>query len=940
MADYKHTLNLPQTDFPMKADLAQREPAMVRAWEERRTYEKLREVARGRPRFVLHDGPPYANGAIHIGHAVNKILKDIVVKSRSLDGFDSPYIPGWDCHGLPIELQVEKGHGRPGQKLDAQAFRAACRAYAQEQIELQRADFKRLGVLGDWDRPYLTMSPRYEAQQLRAFGRIIRNGHLYKGVKPVYWCLDCRSALAEAEVEYEEKISPAIDVAFRVTDRAELAARIALPAATVGAVPVDVVIWTTTPWTLPANQAVALRAEFRYVLVRARRDGEPRALIVAAELLEACRARWDLAEVSVLAQFEGRALEGLKLAHPFQDRQVPVVLGEHVTLDAGTGAVHTAPGHGQEDFAVGQRYGLPVTNPVGPDGTFLPDTPLVAGLKVDAANAVIIEALRKAGRLLHHEPYSHSYPHCWRHKTPVIFRATPQWFISMERAGLRANTLRDIRAVEWTPAWGEQRISGMIESRPDWCISRQRTWGVPIPLFVHRQTGERHPRTDELIEAAAARVEQGGIDAWFALAPGELLGADAQHYEKVTDVMDVWADSGMSFECVGTERPEVAAPVDLYLEGSDQHRGWFHSALLMSEALYERAPYRGVLTHGFTVDEKGRKMSKSLGNVVAPQKVMHSLGADVLRLWVAATDYANEMSVSDEILKRMADSYRRMRNTLRFLLGNLHGFDPKRHALPAGQLLALDRWMLLRTHALQAEVLEAYRRYGFHLIYQKVHNFCSVELGGLYLDVIKDRMYTTPAAGSARRSAQTVMFHIAECMVRWLAPILSFTTEEVWRYLPGERRESVFHETWHAPPQPPADAIDWAALLKLRAGVTRELEGLRDTGAIGAPLDARVEVHCVPEERPRFAALGDELRFLLITSEAQVHEVASAPAGGVAAFGAGEGGVWITVRPSSDPKCVRCWHRRPDVGSDARHPQLCARCVSNVEGPGEQRRFV
>ncbi|TLY65541.1 MAG: isoleucine--tRNA ligase, partial [Gammaproteobacteria bacterium] len=508
MADYKHTLNLPQTDFPMKADLAQREPAMVRAWEERRTYEKLREVARGRPRFVLHDGPPYANGAIHIGHAVNKILKDIVVKSRSLDGFDSPYIPGWDCHGLPIELQVEKGHGRPGQKLDAQAFRAACRAYAQEQIELQRADFKRLGVLGDWDRPYLTMSPRYEAQQLRAFGRIIRNGHLYKGVKPVYWCLDCRSALAEAEVEYEEKISPAIDVAFRVTDRAELAARIALPAATLGAVPVDVVIWTTTPWTLAANQAVALRAEFRYVLVRARRDGEPRALIVAAELLEACRARWDLAEVSVLAQFEGRALEGLKLAHPFQDRQVPVVLGEHVTLDAGTGAVHTAPGHGQEDFAVGQRYGLPVTNPVGPDGTFLPDTPLVAGLKVDAANAVIIEALRKAGRLLHHEPYSHSYPHCWRHKTPVIFRATPQWFISMERAGLRANTLRDIRAVEWTPAWGEQRISGMIESRPDWCISRQRTWGVPIPLFVHRQTGERHPRTDELIEAAAARVEQ------------------------------------------------------------------------------------------------------------------------------------------------------------------------------------------------------------------------------------------------------------------------------------------------------------------------------------------------------------------------------------------------------------------------------------------------
>ncbi len=940
MADYKHTINLPQTDFPMKADLAQREPGMVRAWEERRTYAKLREVARGRPRFVLHDGPPYANGAIHIGHAVNKILKDVVVKSRSLDGFDAPYIPGWDCHGLPIEHQVEKQYGRPGQKLDAQAFRAACRTYAQQQIELQRADFKRLGVLGDWERPYLTMSPRYEAQQLRAFGRIIRNGHLYKGVKPVYWCLDCRSALAEAEVEYEDKTSPAIDVAFRVTDRADLARRIGVSATVLGTLPVDVVIWSTTPWTLPANQAVALRPEFRYVLVQAQKGGERRALIVAAELLEPCSQRYGLSEVSVLGQFEGRALEGLKLEHPFQDRQVPVVLGEHVTLEAGTGAVHTAPGHGQEDFVVGQRYGLPVANPVGPDGHFLPDTPLVAGLRVDAANTVIIEALSKAGRLLHHQPYRHSYPHCWRHKTPVIFRATPQWFISMELAGLRANTLRDIHTVQWTPAWGEQRITGMIESRPDWCISRQRTWGVPIPLFVHRDSGERHPRTAELIEAAAARVEQGGIDAWFALEPRELLGAEAQHYEKVTDVMDVWADSGMSFECVGAERPEITAPVDLYLEGSDQHRGWFHSALLMSEALYERAPYRGVLTHGFTVDEKGRKMSKSLGNVVAPQKVMNSLGADVLRLWVAATDYANEMSVSDEILKRMADSYRRMRNTLRFLLGNLHGFDPARHTLPAAQLLALDRWILSRTHVLQAEVLEAYRRYSFHLIYQKVHNFCSVDLGGLYLDVIKDRMYTTPASGAARRSAQTVMFHIAECMVRWLAPILSFTAEEVWRYLPGERRESVFHETWHAPPLPPEDAIDWPSLLKLRAGVTRELEKLRDTGAIGAPLDARVAVYCAPEELPRYAALGKELRFLLITSEAQVHEGASAPAGAVTALNADEGDVWISVQPSSDPKCVRCWHRRPDVGSDVRHPRLCARCVSNIEGPGEERKFV
>jgi len=940
MTDYKLTINLPQTDFPMKADLAQREPAAVRRWDERGTYAKLREIARGRPRFVLHDGPPYANGAIHIGHAVNKILKDIVVKSRSLDGFDAPYIPGWDCHGLPIELQVEKKHGRPGQKLDARAFRAACRAYAQEQIELQRNDFKRLGILGDWDRPYLTMSAGYEAQQLRAFGRIIENGHLYKGVKPVHWCIDCRSALAEAEVEYEERVSPAIDVAFRVSDDAELGRRIGLSAVELGRAPVDVVIWTTTPWTLPANEAVAVRDEFRYVLVAAYQGRERHRIILAAELLEACLARYGMSDAELLAQFEGRALEGLKLQHPFLERLVPVVLGEHVTLDAGTGAVHTAPGHGQEDFIVGQRYGLEVLNPVGNDGRFLPGTPLVAGLKVEEANPVIIAALAQAGRLLHEESFRHSYPVCWRHKSPVIFRATPQWFISMERAALRAHTLRDIPGVRWTPAWGEQRITGMIENRPDWCISRQRTWGVPIPLFVHRETGERHPRTLDLIAAAAERVEVGGIDAWFALEPRELLGAEAEHYDKVTDVMDVWADSGLSFECVGAARPEVAAPVELYLEGSDQHRGWFHSSLLMSEALYERPPYRGVLTHGFTVDEKGRKMSKSLGNVIAPQKVMSTLGADVLRLWVSATDYANEIAVSDEILRRMADSYRRIRNTMRFLLGNLHGFDAAQHAVPETRLAALDRWALARARDLQTEVLEAYRSYAFHLIYQKVHNFCSVDLGSFYLDVIKDRMYTTPAAGRPRRSAQTAMWHIAESMVRWLAPILSFTAEEVWGYLPGERRESVFHETWHTLPQVSSDAIDWDALIALRSDVTRELEKLRDARLIGAPLDARVDVYCVADELPRFAALGGELRFLLITSEAQVHAATAPPAGAVPASNTGRSGVWILVRPTDDAKCARCWQRRPDVGEDSRHPTLCRRCVSNIEGPGEVRDYV
>jgi isoleucyl-tRNA synthetase len=601
--------------------------------------------------------------------------------------------------------------------------------------------------------------------------------------------------------------------------------------------------------------------------------------------------------------------------------------------------VHTAPGHGQDDFTVGQRYGLPVTNPVGNDGRFFADTPLVGGLKVEEANPVIIEALKERGRLLRHAPFQHSYPHCWRHKSPVIFRTTPQWFISMDKQGLRARTLKDIdNQVQWTPGWGGQRIHGMIENRPDWCISRQRTWGVPIPLFVHKQSGELHPRTTELIEQAAARVEKNGIDAWFALDPAELLGKEAEHYDKVNDVMDVWADSGFSFECVGKTRPEVAAPVDLYLEGSDQHRGWFHSSILLSEALEARPPYRAVLTHGFTVDEKGRKQSKSLGNVILPQKVTSTLGADVLRLWVAATDYANEMSVSDEILKRMADSYRRLRNTARYLLANLHGFEPREHTLPAGKLLALDRWALARTRELHAEVVEAYQRYAYHLIYQKVHNFCVVDLGGFYLDVLKDRLYTLPENSPARRSAQTAMFEIAESMVRWLAPILSFTAEEIWRYMPGERAESVFLSTWHETPEVPRDAIDWPALIALRGDVTRELEKLRESGQVGSALDAQVDVHCVPGELKRFSALGEELRFFFITSAAHVHEAAAPPDGAVPATG--RGGVWLTVTPCTNAKCVRCWHRRPDVGDNDAHPELCGRCVTNIAGPGEERRLV
>jgi isoleucyl-tRNA synthetase len=942
VADYKHTINLPQTGFPMKADLAQREPAMLAVWEREGLYHKIRSVSKGRPGYVLTDGPPYANGAIHLGHAVNKILKDIIVKSRTLDGYDAPYVPGWDCHGLPIEMQVEKTHGRVGQKIDAKAFRAACRDYAYKQVDAQRKDFKRLGVLGDWEHPYLTMDPRFEAEQLRAFAMIIRNGHVYKGYKPVHWCLNCRSALAEAEVEYEDITSPSVYVRFEVIDRLDLARRFVL---TPGGseldegIPTAIAIWTTTPWTLPANQAVALHRDIDYALVEFDLEDGRERLVVATERVKPLMQALGVAAYSIIAETKGAALEHLMLQHPFYERMVPVILGDHVTLDAGTGAVHTAPGHGLDDYVVGRRYGLQVENPVGGDGRFLPSTPLFAGEQVFDANAHVIEVLRERGRLLKGEPYHHAYPHCWRHKTPVIFRATPQWFISMDQAGLRKGALEAIRHVDWMPGWGEQRISGMIAGRPDWCVSRQRTWGVPIPLFVDKDSGELHPRTDELIEQVAQLVERGGIDAWFDLDPATLLGADAPKYDKATDVMDVWFDSGVVHHVLAQLRPEIVAPSDLYLEGSDQHRGWFHSSLLTSVAMHGRAPYRGVLTHGFTVDEAGRKMSKSIGNTLVPQKLTNSLGADVVRLWIAATDYANEMSVSDEILKRIADSYRRMRNTLRYFLANLDGFDPAQHSVEWHELVAIDRWAISKAFSLQNELVTAYRNYEFHKIYQEVHNFCVVEMGGFYLDILKDRLYTTGTNSLPRRSAQTAIFHVAEAMVRWLAPILSFTAEEAWGYLPGARSESVFLNTWHQFPagaERPSD-IDWAAFIALKTDVARQLERLRVAGEIGAPLDAEVTVYAPAEQAARFGALGDELRFLLITSQAHVKETDSPPAAAVPSHAEN---VWIEVKPSVHKKCVRCRQLRADVGSDPRHPELCARCVVNVEGPGEERRFA
>ncbi|HEB95703.1 MAG TPA: isoleucine--tRNA ligase [Sedimenticola thiotaurini] len=942
MTDYKPTLNLPKTGFPMKGNLAQREPEMLKRWEAMDLYHAIRRACDGRPRFVLHDGPPYANGEIHIGHAVNKVIKDFIVKSRTLEGFDAPYVPGWDCHGLPIELQVEKKVGKPGARVSAAEFRVACRDYASRQVDRQRADFKRLGVVGDWDDPYLTMDYATEANIIRALGRIVENGHVHKGYKPVHWCTDCGSALAEAEVEYKDKESYTIDVRFPVMDPEALMARCHSVPEGHGEGPMSVVIWTTTPWTLPANQAVALNPVLEYVVVQVDGPQGRERLVVADGLLKETMDRWDIENYQVIAYGRGDAFEGLMLKHCFYDREVPVILGEHVTLEAGTGAVHTAPGHGLEDYIVGQRYDLPVDNPVGGDGRFLEDTELFAGEHVFNANEKVIEVLKARGALVHEERLSHSYPHCWRHKTPIIFRATPQWFISMDQNGLRRTALAEIEKVVFTPEWGKARIAGMVESRPDWCISRQRTWGVPIALFVEKKSGELHPRTAELVEQVAQRVEQEGIEAWFSLDPEELLGDEAAQYEKVPDTLDVWFDSGVTHFSVLRPRPELSFPADLYLEGSDQHRGWFQSSLLTAVAIDGCAPYKGVLTHGFTVDAKGHKMSKSLGNVVSPQKVMKNLGADIIRLWVAATDYRGEMTVSDEILKRTADAYRRIRNTARFLLANLNGFDPAANRVEPERMIELDRWAVDRAWQLQQEFRQAYTEYQFHVIFQKIHNFCVNEMGGFYLDIIKDRQYTTQEDSLARRSCQTAMYHIIEAMSRWLAPILSFTADEIWRHIPGERGETIFTETWYEglfalDDDDPFDRRFWSQVMDVRAAVGRRLEQLRGDGIIGSSLDAEVDLYCDDSLRQLLGQLEDELRFVLITSDARLHALSERPES--TPFSDLEG-LAIDARASEYAKCVRCWHHRADVGADPRHPQLCGRCVENVEGPGETRRFA
>ncbi len=931
MSDYKHTLNLPQTAFPMKANLAQREPGMLKKWQDGKLYEAIRKARAGREKFVLHDGPPYANGDIHLGHAVNKILKDIIVKSKTLEGFDAPYVPGWDCHGLPIELNVEKKVGKPGHKVDARTFRQKCRDYASKQVKGQRTSFERLGVLGDWDEPYLTMNYAFEANIIRALGKIVDNGHVHKGFKPVHWCTDCGSALAEAEVEYKDKTSPAIDVAFAAVDAADFSQRTGV---TVDAV--DLVIWTTTPWTLPANQAVALHPELGYVVVAY----NGRNVVLAEDLHEKALARFGAESFEILGQFKGAALEGFKLQHPFYDRQVPVILGDHVTVDAGTGAVHTAPGHGADDFVVGQKYGLDVLNPVGGNGVFLDDTELFAGQFVHKANQPIIELLEERSRLLHNESYEHSYPHCWRHKSPIIFRATPQWFVSMNQNGLLNTAMKAADDVQWLPEWGKARIESMMQERPDWCISRQRTWGVPIALFVHKQTAELHPDTPALIEKVAQRVEKEGIDGWFELDAAELLGDDAEQYEKVTDTLDVWFDSGVTHYAVLNQREQLQYPADLYLEGSDQHRGWFQSSLLSAIAVNGNAPYKTVLTHGFTVDTNGHKMSKSLGNVIAPQEVMNDLGADVLRLWVAATDYRGEMTVSKEIFKRTADSYRRIRNTSRFLLANMAGFDPANDLVASENMLSLDRWIVHHAAQLQEDIRGAYNRYQFHQVYQKLHNFCVVELGGFYLDVIKDRQYTTGANSLARRSAQTALYHIAQAMTRWMAPILSFTADELWENLPGAQSGSVFAAEWYSElarfDDPERGDAFWALIQEVKAAVNKAMEEARNNKVIGGSLQAEVTLYCDKSLQEELAKLGDELRFVLITSKANVADLSQS----TDAVSTELDNLEVAIRASEGSKCVRCWHHREDVGTVEAHPELCVRCVDNIEGDGEQRSYA
>ena len=933
MADYKKTLNLPDTSFPMRGDLAKREPQMLKTWQERKFYQRIREARRGRKRFVLHDGPPYANGDIHIGHAVNKILKDVIVKSRTLAGFDAPYVPGWDCHGMPIEVQIEKAHGK---NLPTKETQKLARAYATEQVVRQKKDFIRLGVLGDWDNPYLTMAYRNEADEIRALGILMRKGYVYRGLKPVNWCFDCGSALAEAEVEYEDRKDRAIDVGFPFAEPEKVAKAFGLRALPDG--PGHAVIWTTTPWTLPGNQALNVHPEYDYQLIKTERC----MLILAAELAAACLERYGLEQREVLGTCKGAALERVSFRHPFYDRPAPVYLGDYVTLDAGTGIVHSAPAYGVEDFQSCRRYGMKdeeMLTPVMGDGKFAPSLPLFGGEMIWKANPKIVALLQERGVLFASRDHVHSYMHCWRHKTPVILRATIQWFAGMDDVpgydgakpaeSLRATALRGVEATRFFPAWGRARLQGMIANRPDWTLSRQRQWGVPMPFFIRKETGQLHPRTLALLEEVARRVEQGGIEAWQTLQAEEVLGEEAALYEKVKDTLDVWFDSGSTHFTVlrGSHEAESTFPADLYLEGSDQHRGWFHSSLLVASMMDGRPPYAALLTHGFVIDLEGRKMSKSKGNAMSPQNIVDTLGADVLRLWVASSDYSGELTISNEILKRVVESYRRIRNTLRFLLANIEDYETSRHGLAAGEWIEIDRFALELTRRFQDDLVGHYERYEFHLAMQRFVNFCSEDLGAFYLDILKDRLYTTAQDSKARRSAQNALWHITNSLLRLMSPVLSFTAQEAWEVFNRGGESCVFEQEWYSLPESglDRDAVDtWAEVRGAREIANKRIEEQRTQGLIGSSLQAELDIQASGPAYESMKRLGDDLKFVFITSRATVKN-------------AGETALAVTVTPSAHKKCDRCWHYRPDVGSDPAHPALCGRCVANLFGSGERR---
>ncbi|WP_027865238.1 isoleucine--tRNA ligase [Massilia alkalitolerans] len=943
----KYPVNMTDTPFPMRGDLAKREPGWVKQWQDKKIYQRIRKAAAGRPKFILHDGPPYANGDIHLGHAVNKILKDMVVKSRTMAGFDAPYVPGWDCHGMPIEIQIEKQFGK---NLPTAEVLQKARAYALEQIDRQRAGFIRLGVLGEWENPYMTMAYGNEADELRALGKLLEKGYVYRGLKPVNWCFDCGSALAEAEVEYQDKRDPAIDVGFPFAEPEKVAAAFGL--AQLPTTNGFIVIWTTTPWTIPSNQALNANPEVTYALVQAERDGQPLLLILAQDLVEATLQRYKL-EGRIIATTLGASLASLRFKHPlhaqdpFYDRTSPVYLADYVTTDSGTGVVHSAPAYGLEDFQSCKAHGMKddeILKPVMGDGRFASTLPLFGGLTIWEASKPICEALRAAGALFELKMFDHSYMHCWRHKTPIVYRATSQWFAGMDVTpkdggpSLRETALAGIAETQFFPDWGQARLQGMIANRPDWTLSRQRQWGVPMAFFLHKETGELHPRTPELLEQVAKLIEAKGIEAWQQLEPSELLGEDAANYEKNKDTLDVWFDSGSTHQTVlrGSHKEQSAFPADLYLEGSDQHRGWFHSSLLTSSMLNGRPPYKALLTHGFTVDENGKKMSKSLGNTLAPQKISDTLGADILRLWVASTDYTGELSIGDEILKRVTESYRRIRNTLRFLLANTSDFDPAKDAVPVAELLEIDRYAIAAMAQLQGDIAGHFERYEFHPVVARLQNYCSEDLGGFYLDILKDRLYTTGVESTARRSAQTALWHIAHALLRVMAPILSFTAEEAWAVFAGQQAyaqsdETIFTQTlWTFPDVADGEALlaKYAALREVRADVTKQLEEVRASGAIGSSLQAELAIKAAGEKFQLLASLEDDLKFVFITSQASVEQVADA---------ANEA---VTVTPSEAEKCERCWHYRRDVGHDHAHAGLCGRCTSNLFGSGEARRYA